>query len=656
MTTEDFNSPQIFKVDDHNSEYYIHPNENPALMLTLSQLIGNNYHSRARSMKMSLISKNKFRFVNGSIKVPREEDPSYNAWLKCNNRVLSWLQRSLNTEIKQSVMWLDYAYDLWADLYNLFSQGDLIRISDLQQEFFSLKQDFILKFLKGLNENFSVQRSQILMMKPIPPVNEIFAIVIQHERSLSAAIVPCNSNILLTRKFNMNTGSRAIGFNLGHNQHLKNMNGFRPKMGNQQLNLGNNQKRFFGNSRAFPNNGAKKPTCTFCGMYGHPVDKCYRKNRFPPGYKGTSKNFQNSTNQVASFPSDNHNFSTTEQLAYHMNYDNHNSSRKSGDDGPITFTRDQYNSMMSMIQEKAVDSQNAANSHINVLSSVFDPIAQKGIVLCCYKQFPNRKWIVDSGATDHITNSLSFFKRHYKVFDKYVKLPNNELVQVTRIGIVELSPSLILHKDTKLWKMTGIAKQVNGLYQLLQQEDSEKFLNSFPVSCNVVTFTLWHNRLGHPSKQVMKSLDQFHNGYRVYNLEDKSIFVSRDVTFTENKFPFKEIFATIPSNDVLIPIYQNESSLEDFKRADSQTVDSLHSSAAEIQSPPIDSGTIPQPSSRPTRNIHLPSKFHDFEVALPKPRTTPHRISQVLSYEKISPQYQSYICNTSILPEPKHYN
>ncbi|XP_048233111.1 uncharacterized protein LOC125370687 [Ricinus communis] len=416
MVTEDFNSIQTFKIDDQNSEYYIHPNENPIPMLTSYQLIGNNYHSWAQSMKMSLISKNKFQFVNGSIKVHREEDPSYNACLKCNNLVLSWLQRSLNTEIGQSVMWLDYAYDLWADLYDRFSQGDLIRISDLQQEFFSLqqgnlsvttyhthlkilwdeicnlrplhacecsankyrKQDFILKLLKGLNENFSVQRSQILMMKLMPPVNEIFAIVIQHERSLSAATVSCDSNILLVGKFNMNTRSRAIGFNLEHNQHLKNMNGFRPKMENQQLNLGNSQKRFFGNSGTFPNNGAKKPTCTFCGMYGHPLDKCYRKNGFQSGYKGTSKNFQNSTNQIASFPFDNHNFSTTEQLAYHMNYDNHNSSHKSGDDGPITFTRDRYNSLMPIIQEKAVDSHNAANSQINALSSVFDPIAKKG--------------------------------------------------------------------------------------------------------------------------------------------------------------------------------------------------------------------------------------------------------------------------------------
>eukprot|EP00257_Ricinus_communis_P019394 XP_015578376.1 uncharacterized protein LOC107261728 [Ricinus communis] len=692
-----------------NSEYYIHPNENPALMLTSSQLIGNNYYSWARSMKMSLISKNKFRFVNGSIKVPREEDPSYNAWLKCNNLVLSWLQRSLNTKIGQSEFFFLQQGILFVTAYHTHLKilwDEICNLRPLHACECSAnkyrKQDFILKFLKGLNVNFSVQRSQILMMKPMPLVNEIFAIVIQHERSLSAAIVSCDSNILLAGKFNINTGSRATGFNLGHNQHLKNMNGFRPKMGNQQLNLGNSQKRFFGNYGIFPNNRAKKPTCTSYGMYGHPVDKCYRKNGFPSGYKGTTKNFQNSTNQVASFPSDDNNFLTTEQLAYHMNYDNHNSFNKSGDDGPITFTKDQYNSLMSIIQEKAVNSHNAANSQINALSSVFDPIAEKGTVLCCYKQFYNRKWIADSGATDHITNSLSFFKRHYKVFDKNVKLLNNELVQ-----------------DMKLWKMTGIAKQVNGLYQLLQQEDSEKFLNSFPVSCNVVAFTLWHNRLGHPSKQVMKSLDKFHNavtptpvlnqstpfeilfkvkpsydqlkvfsclafasvlphpttkmhpraikcvfigfpkntkGYRVYNLENKSIFVSSDVTFTENKFPFKEIFATIPSNDVLIPVYQNESSLEDFKKADSHTVDPLHSSTVEIQSPPINSTIIPQLSPRPARNIHLPSKFHDVEVSLSKPRTTLHCISQVLSYEKIPPQFQSYICNTSILPEPKHYN
>eukprot|EP00257_Ricinus_communis_P028328 XP_025015742.1 uncharacterized protein LOC112536991 [Ricinus communis] len=121
-----------FKNDDQSSGYYIHPNENPSLMLTSSQLNGRNYHSWARSMKMSLISKNKFQFIDGSIKVPKDDDPFYSAWTKYNNLVLSWLQRALNVEIGQSVMWLDYAYDLWADLHDCFSQGDLIRISDLQ--------------------------------------------------------------------------------------------------------------------------------------------------------------------------------------------------------------------------------------------------------------------------------------------------------------------------------------------------------------------------------------------------------------------------------------------------------------------------------------------------------------------------------------------
>ena len=104
---------------------------------------------------------------------------------------------SVSQSIAQSVIYFDYAADIWNDLRKRFSQGDLLRIAELQEEIYALKQgsqnvtdyftnlktvweeldnyrplsfcncpartyhqqDFIIRFLKGLYERFSVVRS-----------------------------------------------------------------------------------------------------------------------------------------------------------------------------------------------------------------------------------------------------------------------------------------------------------------------------------------------------------------------------------------------------------------------------------------------------------------------------------------------------------------
>lgn len=45
----------------------------------------------------------------------------------------------------------------------------------------------MIRFLKGLNEKFNSSKSQIMMMNLIPNIEEVFSLVIQHERELSLA-------------------------------------------------------------------------------------------------------------------------------------------------------------------------------------------------------------------------------------------------------------------------------------------------------------------------------------------------------------------------------------------------------------------------------------------------------------------------------------
>lgn len=91
-------------------------------------------------MMTALSAKNKVEFIDGSIPEPQKSDRTYDAWRRCNNIVVSWIAHSISTQIRQSILWMDKAKEIWRDLKSRYSQGDLLRISDLQQEAASMKQ------------------------------------------------------------------------------------------------------------------------------------------------------------------------------------------------------------------------------------------------------------------------------------------------------------------------------------------------------------------------------------------------------------------------------------------------------------------------------------------------------------------------------------
>ncbi|PNX59032.1 retrovirus-related Pol polyprotein from transposon TNT 1-94, partial [Trifolium pratense] len=127
---------------DNSSPYFVHPGDGPSSVVVTPLLTGSNYQSWARSMKRALGAKMKLEFVYGSLPMPEDDfDPAFRAWHRCNQLVSSWILNSISPSIAQSVVFLENAIDIWNDLRERFSQGDLIRISELQQEIHALKQE-----------------------------------------------------------------------------------------------------------------------------------------------------------------------------------------------------------------------------------------------------------------------------------------------------------------------------------------------------------------------------------------------------------------------------------------------------------------------------------------------------------------------------------
>ena len=115
-----------------NNCLYLHPSENPVVPLVSPALDSTNYHSWSMSIITALSAKNEVEFVLGTCPCPLKNHPTYSAWYRCNNMVVSWLVHSVSIPIRQSIVWMGITLDIWNDLKSRFSQGDLSRISYLQ--------------------------------------------------------------------------------------------------------------------------------------------------------------------------------------------------------------------------------------------------------------------------------------------------------------------------------------------------------------------------------------------------------------------------------------------------------------------------------------------------------------------------------------------
>jgi hypothetical protein len=50
------------------------------------------------------------------------------------------------------------------------------------------ENDYVIKFLRGLNEEYSQARSQIRMMSPLPSITKTFSLILQQEREFGVSV------------------------------------------------------------------------------------------------------------------------------------------------------------------------------------------------------------------------------------------------------------------------------------------------------------------------------------------------------------------------------------------------------------------------------------------------------------------------------------
>ncbi|XP_019415017.1 PREDICTED: uncharacterized protein LOC109326712 [Lupinus angustifolius] len=394
-TAEDQNQegdlPIVMNSYDTHSPYYMYLGGNPGSILVTPSLDGNNYQSWSRAMRRALRSKNKYRFIDGSLPPRPPTDPNFDIWERCNNMGDKGIS-SFFTELKT----------LWEDLESLRPMPPCLCVVrcgcgmiDKMREHRDI--EYVICFLKGLNDEYSTSRAQILLMEPLPKINKAFSLLIQQERQLVGMNV-INPKVLFNAANNRSQGTQEQ--EQGQQWRAKPSFG----RGSNNLSRGRGINKGYGNTKS-----SSIKICSFCGRERHTVETCYFKHGFPPNMQpGRLKQLSGSVNNV-----------TTSKGKERVAPDEAGNIATNFNFGPK-----QYAQLASLFQSIG---EGTSEHNINQLS--MDPRPTSAVntdptnqnqEMTCNKTL----WILDIEATDHVCPNLKKFKAFHVIRPITITLPN----------------------------------------------------------------------------------------------------------------------------------------------------------------------------------------------------------------------------------------
>jgi hypothetical protein len=168
--------------------------------------------------------------------------------------------------------------------------------------------------------------------------------------------------------------------------------------------------------------------------------------------------------------------------------------------------------------------------------------------------------------------------------------------------------------------------------------------------------------LGYPSGQ---------KGYIVYELETEIFFVSRDVQFHENEFPYTTQASDVHENNVINNNLESVYTEPITEPNHTSEIQPQPETTAEPELTSTETTAEPEPElRRSTRHVRQSSRLHDFvctsvnttssksNQAAPATHAsgTPYAMNTVLGYEKFSLKHRAFLSSIDSHMEPTSYS
>ncbi|KAL2242389.1 UNVERIFIED_CONTAM: Retrovirus-related Pol polyprotein from transposon RE1 [Sesamum indicum] len=519
-------------------------NDNLGVSLVSAPFDGSNYLTWARSIRFALGARGKEGFIDGTCPKPAQEPTEMEQWRKGDCMVISWILNSITRDIAEAFLYTSSARNLWLDLESRFGQSNGPLLFQIQREIcstsqgnksiaaydiklkklwdeqlsldplpvcscgagrkFAEKAEFtqLIQFLMGLNDAYDHVRNQILLMDPLPSMGKAFSMILQVEkqREVNARSIELDKEEAMTV------------------QSADTRRQFVPKNPVKKRNTIDKKQMY----------------CVHCKKTGHLRENCFELNGYPDWYEDLMRQRKGMNKPVT-----NRSFNAcVEDRRRTIQGTSHNDS----DLSELIKTEIRKALQNSDISQNYSNSTYADNS-VNFAGTLFHKE--------CFVS--NENWIMDSGASAHMSMNASLFHnlRNLDIVSS-VKLPDGNVYKVRQIGDIRISDKLTLRnvlytpdfkynllsinalcevgnisvlftdsqcfvQDLVTEKVIAIGYKRGRLYllkhsQCSKEQELPKHVAHFQNHVEDQNFvkikhaSLWHNRLGHPSKDVISHL------------------------------------------------------------------------------------------------------------------------------------------------------
>ncbi|RVW78618.1 Retrovirus-related Pol polyprotein from transposon RE1 [Vitis vinifera] len=463
------------KMIEPSSPLYLHPSDNPGATITTCVFNGENYDMWEKAVKNALRAKNKLGIIDGTVNKPKGEDGNeLNAWEACNSMIISWMFNVIDKSLHSSVAYAQTAKDMWEDLKERYAVGNAPRVHQLRSEIVNLKQEGMTvaayyakikgmwdelnqyieipectcgaaqaivksredekahQFLMGLDDTtFGTVRSSILALDPLPTLGKIYAMVTQEERHRSMARGADRAEITVFAAKTEKPGGQTN----------------------------------------------KSGSCTHCGKTGHDVADCFQLKGYPDWWPtrqmGRGRGRGRGRNSYAGRGA----------TSGRVHYANAVAEADTQEQGQCVG----HDVERSIIPGLNDDNFQKLMALLRNGSSNAEKLTGKNKIV--------EEWILDSGASMHMTGRRDLFDWLHKWETACVGLPDGTKTVANEMGYDRTSRNPI-----------GVGKLRNGVYYYKPLQGEK--VNAVKVE---EKYELWHRRLGHPSDRVLASIHSLGN-------------------------------------------------------------------------------------------------------------------------------------------------
>ncbi|XP_074266402.1 uncharacterized protein LOC141589669 [Silene latifolia] len=464
---------------------------------------------------MSLKSRRKFGFIDGTIKKPTDLVLLEN-WEVVHCTIVQWIHNTIDESLLETISYVEDAFVLWNDLAAQFSVVDGTVIHNLKTQLKNcvqtkgmdvttyygklkslwdslvvheppfackcgdckcnigpdaikrLDNERLHQFFMGLDSTlYGKIRSQQFQLEPLPSLNRAYHAVLQEER-LRSSVSPAVD------------AADVVAF----------------AMPRQSSDWRGKQDQGRGGDRV--------PYCQYCDTRGHEVSSCYIKSqRFPEWWGDRPRTLEELRRARA---------------ARRNRGSTSGPSSSSSSAGPTSGA--------SGSGKEQVVKANMVTSGVSTNS-----------VLVSDRLSGMTSWIIDTGASNHVTGDISCLLDCQSISPRPVGLPNGQRVESTVMGSVYINATLTLSRvlyvpslTCNLLSVPQLASDHDFIFEfaktscLIQDRSLKTTIGSGELRDGLYWISacapstgihqvsalgprdLWHRRLGHPSDQVVKTI------------------------------------------------------------------------------------------------------------------------------------------------------